>query len=149
MSITSYKELQKVIEKAVKDSLKDLGEDIEDIVREEVHKHVYSSYSPVEYERTGDLGNSIESKAVGKSQVEIKHDTSKISATSVKTGASVGAYLPEIVHDTGAPNIFNSKSYPWMKSRPYMTKAVERLGRTNEHVSSMKKSLKAKGLNVN
>lgn len=148
MDVTSYSQLQKAIENAVSDSMEDMGKDMEDIVKEEINDEVYGSYTPIMYLRTGELLSSIESEVIGKNEVEIKHNTAKIHATSIKDGSDISNALPEIVHDGCAPNIFNEKHYVWENKRPYMDTTKKRLQSTNEHVDSMKKSLKKKGFDV-
>lgn len=148
MDITSYSQLQRSIENAVSDSMEDVGKDMEDVVKEEINDEVYGSYTPTMYFRTGELSSSIESEVVGKNEVEIKHNTAKIHAASIKGDSNISNALPEIVHDGCAPNIFNNEHYVWEDKRPYMDTTKKRLQSTKEHIDSMKKSLKKKGFDV-
>lgn len=158
MEITSFSQLESVIRDAVKNSMEDLGKKGEEVAKENIEKVVYGAYSPVEYERTGQLKDSItskETKNTGNSfEVEIYHDTSKITEgypnqhMSVITEASSAHSIAEIVHDGKAPNIFNDKNYAWMSARPYMDTTKDEIIKNKLHIKTVKDSLKSQGFDV-
>ena len=145
LHVNSLAELEKRLTSAISDSLRDMGGNMQKIVREELYDGVYASYAPTEYKRNHSLLGSLDNKMVGNNELVIEHDTSKISAFSLKTGASVAHFLPDIVHNTGAPNIFNKYKYPWMSPRPYMDNTIKRLNSSREHEAAMKKYLYQQG----
>lgn len=153
MSITSFAELERKIKQAVSEGVTEAGKEGEKVVKDKIDSEVYAKYSPEDtYSRTYELRESVDSKESGDMEVEIYHDTSKINPSSpnqhmsVVDGSSSADYIPDIVHNGGAPNLWNDRSYAWMGARPYMDKAEPEIKKKTKEV--LERELKKKGFKI-
>lgn len=145
-SYGSINEIEKAIKKAVSEGLKEAGEKGKEIAKQHVDSDVYGSYAPVKYERTHTLKNTIVSENIDDMNVEIKHEGLG-GYSSVVSGYSANSDLmPELVHNSGAPNIFGGNGGAWTSARPYMKNATPSV--EEKAVEEIKNALTSKGFKL-
>lgn len=157
MSATSYKDLEKALKKAMDKALVKAGKDTKKLVQDKVDSDVYKKYSPKEYERTGDLRDSVTDfpleKKGDKSSVTVKHDTDMMSynpgkfqhASPYWSPWNYTKYVPQTVNDGLSGGLFGNGA--WRAPRPYFDNAVKDLekGKFREF---MEDGLKQQGLKI-
>lgn len=156
MSITSWGQLEKELQSAMQDGMKDVAKKGEDIVKQNIDRVVYFAYSPSVYSRTRQLWSSITSKEVksngNSAEVEIYHDTSKISSSSpnqhmsVISGSSSASSIPEIVHDGKSGLLFGTGV--WTSKRPYMDTALKEMEGTKMPLNELRRALRRQGFRI-
>lgn len=152
MNVSSFAELERAIKQAVKSGMKEVGEKSKEVVKQKIDSEVYAKYSPVEYSRTYELRESVDSKDVGDLEIEIYHDASKISPhspnqhMSVIDGSSSADAIPEIVHDGLSGSALGDGA--WRSARPYMDKAAEEIESKDIAKKAIEQELKKKGFKV-
>ena len=130
-------------------SLKETGEYVESKVKEQIDQDVYS-YTPSQYDRTGDLKSSVINREpinTGDTvSVSVEHDTSLIYYhISQVDGMDVSPYIPYYVND-GAGPLFGEGF--WTQKRDYINHARDSLRSTGSHIEVLRRSLKSKGINT-
>ena len=112
---------EKACKKTLNDQIKYL---VEEKIGEKVDELVYESYSPVIYERRGGLSDTFESRMVEPANESVE-------------GYPLPPHgvLAQWINDTGVPNVFNGKDYPWMHPRPFYDEAIEELDGSAELIS--------------
>lgn len=148
----SLEELMKQLQEKVSNSAKsDMKNDVVDVYKENITKHVYEAYDPIEYDRRYSLLQD----------QNIKSDTEKNKdgiALKIWNEAPYNpeyggtpADLPELIEYGDGYN-GNYYDYPfdsrYTRPRPYTEKTKENLEETGKHIESLKKSLRSKGLDV-
>lgn len=156
MAITSWKQLEKQLKKARSQALEKASETATEYTKDVVERVVYGAGSPIAYERTYDLKDSIRENPVEGSKnttatVRINHDITQISTdlTMYQHGSpqsgSVADAIPEIVHDGLSGDLFGD-GY-WRVPRPYMDVAAKELG-AGKFRKYMVSELRAMGLDA-
>ena len=165
--VSSYSALLAELQKARDKALKGAGEKAVDVAKDRVDKDVYATYNPKQYNRTGQLRDSIDASEVKSSgntaEVKISHNTDEIHATppnqhySVVDGKSSVESIAEIVHNGRTGAIGQSgywKDAPWYDEgdafavpRPYMDNAREEL-ENGKYKNFMKEELIKQGYKV-
>jgi len=128
-------------------SLKETGEYVESEVKEQIDQDVYS-YTPSQYDRTGDLKNSVVSREPINTDntvsVLVEHDTNLIyNHISQADGMDVSPYIPYYVNE-GAGPLFGDGF--WTQKRAYIDHTLNKLRSTGSHVEMLRRSLKNKGI---
>lgn len=157
-TVKTWKDLEKALKQVAKEALTESKEEMKDIVKENIQDLVYNQYDPTQYERTGQLKDSLVASDVEEKgnmfETSIHHDTDLIHANSdlgqhasLIDGRSSIDTIAEIVHDGYAPNIFNDKvDYIWMYPRPYMYVSWKDIKYNGKYKVAMQRSLEKKGI---
>lgn len=155
-SFTNLTQLEVFLKKTIKDSMEDVGKAVEYKVREKIDEVVYNSpATPDTYNRTYELKNSLiheQPKQSGnETTVVIKHEDNLLGHyapnqhQSVVDGSPLSVEsLAEIVMQGKSGHIFG-QGY-WTEPRPYMDIAKEEILAENLHVTTLKSSLRSKGI---
>lgn len=122
---------EKACKKTLNDQIKYL---VEEKIGEKVDELVYESYSPVIYERRGGLSDTFESRMVGAYTINI-YDSESANESVEGYPLPPHGVLAQWINDTGVPNVFNGKDYPWMHPRPFYDEAIEELDGSAELIS--------------
>lgn len=144
-TVSSMAELEALIKGAVEEGLKDVGEAGEKIVQQQIESDVYGLHSPVKYERTYQLKESVTHEVNGL-EVEIKHDGLGGYFSVVPGYSANSSLIPELVHNSGAPNIFGGAGGTWTGGRPYMENAKAEV--ESQATEALKSALSSKGFNI-
>lgn len=128
-------------------SLKETGEYVESEIKEQIEHDVYS-FTPSQYERTGDLKNSVVSgepiNTGNTTSVSVGHDINLIhNHVSQADGMDVSPYIPYYVNE-GAGPLFGEGF--WTQTRTYIDHTIASLRNTGLHVALLRKSLQNKGI---
>lgn len=146
----SLKELAKYMnEKALPKAMDGVGEKCKNIVKNRIDEDVYEKYTPVEYDRSYELRNSIISTEPtnnnGTITVEVKHDTNLINATppnqhmSVVDQSDVSSHLPKWINDGNIGHVFGQGE--WTEPRPYRDNTIEQIKQNDIFKKELKKEL--------
>jgi hypothetical protein len=117
----------KEIQKEMNLYIKQIQKRSEEILKEEIQKLVYEAYTPVIYERTYSLLNSVDSKVTEDGDLLIYINEGDLNYTSVVDGSNQSMNVPFFVNyghhdDTGIDNMYHN--YP---ARNFIESAAERI----------------------
>ncbi len=156
---STWKQLEEMLLLKIQNAMVKEGEFLKEKVEGNVDKMVYDAYNPKEYERTGQLKNSlftktpkIKNKTV---EVEVKHDTDKIDSIAPNQHYSVVEKYPrKDVSDWIPYLVISGKTHPlwgegvFTEPRDYIEKTKTELEGSKEHVDELVKNLIAEGLDA-
>ena len=111
-----------------------LNNQVKDLVKKKIQEKakevVYDSYTPVMYTRRGRLGTNF-TIISGAYTLRI-FDTNPANTPQRSGTPPAPGYFAQMINDTGAPNVFNKKDYPWMHPRKFYDAAVSDLNGSGE-----------------
>ena len=138
------RQLEKRINKDIHDVLyNDVAEVVKDEMTEAIQTSVYDRYSPSQYQRQMDNGgltdrNNMQSTMIGDNTLVVKN-IRRDGDRDV-----VGVIIDGTGYTWENSRIYSMQPFP----RNFYEETIERLLRSKNHVSAMKKGLRNKGYNV-
>ncbi len=169
VKVRTYSELLRELKKARNKALEGAGEKAVDLVKGRIDEDVYGKYDPSWYERTYQLRDSVDvtNTSIKKdiAEIEISHDTKKITTGNINNGQHASVVdgfsshdsIDEIVHNglTGAiieEGYWKDKSWykpkhTFAKPRPYMDNSIQKM-RDGEYKKFMIEELRKMGYKV-
>lgn len=142
-SCTTTKELQaEIMRRANKALNKDIAPYVENKLKEHVQKDVYTTYSPVEYERretNGGLLDDSNIRDVVHGRVLTVYNETQVEGPRL---ANHKEYhnpdgLPRLLESDNIRNPWTHKRYRWMKPRPFMTNTQKDINKHNKDIVDM------------
>lgn len=153
-------QIKSKVQEAMADDVKD---EVKDVYAKNIQETVYDSYTPVEYERRGELGDEL--NLVGK----MNGDTLEVRNVAVPSesiykdkkgnSAPVRYSPPNDTQfaswiETGAPytgkavKLFPAhvKGQPWTVARPFTKNTIADLSANKQHVNALKSGLNRRGI---
>lgn len=151
----TWAEVEAYLTEKINSSLqKEMSEMVKDKIEEHVQTDVYDTYpNPVMYERrnfqNGSLGDIIQmdSKLISDGVLEVT-DNADFNHSFAYT---YGGYGDIDISKSLTYNIekgYGSEDMPWNEARPFIENTREEIQNSNLHSETMKKALRARGLDV-